>query len=121
MESIVRSAIANRDIKQMYELKDICDHIHSTGLDYKGYTREDLIEDELYEEMVRKINELSKKTTQVFKKGVNENGGYIRKDSNLKSIEGITKLKRTREIKTVDDLWMGSVINCQSLMVAHAA
>ena len=49
MESIVRSAIANRDIKQMYELKDICDHIHSTGLDYKGYTREDLIEDELYE------------------------------------------------------------------------
>ena len=68
MESIVRSAIANRNIKQMYELKDICDHIHSTGLDYKGYTREDLIEDELYEEMVRKINELSKKTTQVFKK-----------------------------------------------------
>ena len=115
MESIVRSAIANRDIKQMYELKDICDHIHSTGLNYKGYTREDLIEDELYEEMIRKINELSKKTTQVFKKGVNENGGYIRKDSNLKSIEGITKLKRTREIKTVDDLWMGSVIKIQKV------
>ena len=65
--------------------------------------------------MIRKINELSKKTTQVFKKGVNENGGYIRKDSNLKSIEGITKLKRTREIKTVDDLWMGSVIKIQKV------
>ena len=88
----IRLAIGHKDIKALYDLKDICDHIHSSGNEYKGYTTKDLPSDALYEEMVRTIDNSADDVVQMV---VAEQTS----DPNVKH----------RHQQLISDLWMGSI------------
>lgn len=87
----IKQAIVKNDIMAMYRLKDICDRIHSTGEPYQGYTQEDLPSDALYEEMVRKITELSS-TTRIITERKIAYGDVVHRHHNY-----------------ISDLWMDSI------------
>ena len=88
----IRLAIGRHDIKALYDLKDICDHIHQTGAEYKGYTIKDLPKDELYEEMVRAIDSSADDVVQMIT-------AEQTADPNVKH----------RHRQLISDLWMGSI------------
>ena len=88
----IKTAIAKRNIPQLYELKDICDRIHQTGDSYKGYTIDDLPPDELYEEMVRTIREASNIVTEGLDNAI------------------ITSERQQHRLTHyIPELWMGSI------------
>lgn len=87
----IKSAIAKKDIQRLYELKDICDHIHQTGESYKGYKPKDLPKDNLYEEMVQVINSHATDTTEMI------------------VAEQTAEPVKHRHQKMISDLWMGSI------------
>ena len=88
----IRITISKKDIKKLYELKDICDHIFQSGESYKNYTIDDLPEDELYEEMVRTIENSASDLTETM---------VAEQTSN-------PEIKH-RHQKLISDLWMGSI------------
>lgn len=101
----IKIAITNNDIDKMYELKDICDRMHSTGEGYKNYIPGDLPTDTLYEELVRKIDSSAYDLRIVSQKGLETNASYVRKDG-----QGIsTNEVKHRHEKYISDMWMGSI------------
>ena len=88
----IKIAIAKRDITALYELKDICDYLHTYGEPYKNYTPEDLPPDSLYEEMVRLIDSTANDitSTTIIDQAT---------DPNVKH----------RHTKLLSDMWMGSI------------
>lgn len=101
----IKTAIAKHDISSMYKLKDICDRIHSTGLDYQSYTSSDLPSDITYEEMVRAINSTANELRIVTQRGLETNSAYIRKDGQGVSSNDV----KHRHEKFISDMWMGSI------------
>ena len=100
----IKKAIAAKDIKTLYELKDICDRIHSTGEAYKGYGKKDLPKDELYEEMVRLIASTASDTTEMIVAEQTANPDV-----------------KHRHQKLISDLWMGSITKeTEILEIPHA-
>lgn len=87
LSSRIRIAISTSNLADMYDLRDICDRIHTTGEPYNGYTTSDLPTDALYEELVRAITALSSATASVIS----------------------TVPPSSSPITTLDDLWMGSI------------
>ena len=92
LEQQIRVAISKKDIKTLYTLKDITDHLFQSGKEYKGYNIDDLPDDALYEEMVRTIEESAAKLTETIT-------AEQTSDPNVKH----------RHQKLISDLWMGSI------------
>ena len=90
---LIKIAISKHDIAKLYELKDICDHIHQTGKGYKGYKPEDLPTDELYEEMVRTI----------------ESNGSDTMATIVADQTSAPDDVKHRHQKLISDMWMGSI------------
>lgn len=88
----IKTAIAARDVTKMYELKDICDHIHAHGESYKSYGIADLPKDELYEEMIRAIKSVSDILTE---------------DTDNHVIA--SERQQFRLVKFIPEMWMGSI------------
>ena len=88
----IKTAIAKHDIHALYNLKHICDMIHQTGEPFDGYTKEDLPSDELYEEMVRTIEQSAMNVTEVVIADQTANPEV-----------------KHRHQKLISDMWMGSI------------
>lgn len=91
--TLIKTAIVERNVEELYRLKNICDQIHSTGEEYDGYTIEDLPSDTLYEEMVSVLKLIAETLS-----------------------DQLTKTKRPTSTSTstnheewISEMWMGSV------------
>lgn len=88
----IKTAIAKHDIHALYNLKHICDMIHQTGESFDGYSRDDLPSDELYEEMVRAIEQSATNVTEIVIADQTANPEV-----------------KHRHQKLISDMWMGSI------------
>lgn len=103
----IKQAINDKNITKLYEYKDICDRLHSTGQEYKGFTPEDLPSDSIYELMCETINDFALECKILTQTGLNysANTMYVRKDGKGISTTDITH----RQERYISDLWMGSI------------
>lgn len=88
----IKLAISKKDIKTLYNLKDICDHLFYGDSSYKGYIIKDLPKDNLYEEMVRLIESTADDITATITAEQTSNPDV-----------------KHRHQKLISDMWMGSI------------
>ena len=105
LSDLIKIAIANKRVSDLYNYKDICDRIFKTGKSYKSYNVEDLPTDTLYEEMSRTINSIATDMKILTQRGLENNSAYIRKDGQGVST---TEVKHRHE-QYISDVWMGSI------------
>lgn len=112
----IRIAIADHDIQAMYDLKAICDKLHSGIPEYKGFTQ--LPKDQLYDEMDNKIksfHDLSLKLDMAINSD-SSNCKLITAKGMRNDDASISK-HETR----LPELWMGSIPKYQYIKPIHDA
>jgi len=97
----IPKAIEIVDIEKLYAYKNICDKLHN-GETVKGYSIEDLPNDELYEDMLQMIRQGEKGVIRLNDTG-KKNADYVRKDT------GHTIAAGVKFTQGFSELWMGSV------------
>lgn len=104
LESNIRRAIIDENIRLLYTLKDICDKLHNGIESYKGFTLDQLPSDQLYEELVNTIKSNSATCKIATSKGViNNNPSPFKHENRL------------------PDLWMGSIPKRQEIVNISSA
>lgn len=104
LSDLIKIAITQNDFEQLLKLKDICNEMHQNGKPYQNYNPEDLPTDTLYEELTRKITDMSKAIATQMNKGI-PSSDYVR-DGHVIS----TSTKYIRRDNAISDVWMGSVV-----------
>lgn len=129
LTSRIAVAIRNHDVNELYEIKDICDMLHSTGMSYKGYDPQALPSDSVYTQMENTLKSYSKSTELLMDETVSGSHRESSSASAISSNSHYTRNGKKFEVGTkfvkqptnISDLWMGSVVKLPNVVPIESA